>query len=92
MGMTRGRPRFLAAFSRRLDDRIRLDRKDGHVTFEIEDDGGGFDTRTTGYDTGLRGMEDRLDAIGGSLEVRSTPGRGTTIAGRVPVTARRGTP
>lgn len=62
------------------------------MTFEIEDDGGGFDTRTTGYGTGLRGMADRLDAIGGSLEVRSAPGRGTTIAGRVPVTARVGTP
>jgi signal transduction histidine kinase len=72
--------------------RIRLDRKDGHVTFEIEDDGGGFDTRTTGYGTGLRGMADRLDAIGGSLEVRSLPGRGTTIAGRVPFTALMGTP
>jgi signal transduction histidine kinase len=72
--------------------RVRLDRKDGHVTFEIEDDGGGFDTRTTGYGTGLRGMADRLDAIGGSLDVRSTPGHGTTIAGRVPITSPTGTP
>jgi signal transduction histidine kinase len=71
---------------------IRLGREDGHVTFEIEDDGGGFDTSATGYGTGLRGMADRLDAVGGSLEIRSAPGRGTTIAGRVPVTARVGTP
>jgi signal transduction histidine kinase len=71
---------------------IRLGRTDGHVTFEIEDDGAGFDTRTTGYGTGLRGMADRLDAIGGSLEVRSAPGRGTTIAGRVPVLTGVGTP
>jgi signal transduction histidine kinase len=71
---------------------IRLGGEDGHVTFEIEDDGAGFDAGTTGYGTGLRGMADRLDAIGGSLEVRSAPGRGTTIAGRVPVTAWAGTP
>lgn len=72
--------------------RIRLDREDGHVTFEIEDDGAGFDVGATGYGTGLRGMADRLDAIGGSLDVRSAPGRGTTIAGRVPVTTRVETP
>jgi signal transduction histidine kinase len=72
--------------------RIRLGRKDGHVTFEIEDDGAGFDARATGYGTGLRGMADRLDAIGGSLDVRSAPGRGTTIVGWIPVAARVGTP
>ena len=64
---------------------IRLFREDGLVTFEIEDDGAGFDTGTTGYGTGLRGMADRLDAVGGSLDIRSAPGRGTTIVGRVPV-------
>jgi signal transduction histidine kinase len=31
------------------------------------------------------GMADRLDAIGGSLEVRSEPGQGTSVRGRVPV-------
>jgi signal transduction histidine kinase len=30
-------------------------------------------------------MADRLDAIGGTLEVTSTPGRGTTVIGRLPV-------
>jgi signal transduction histidine kinase len=30
-------------------------------------------------------MSDRLDALGGSLTVRSAPGAGTTIVGRVPV-------
>ena len=70
---------------------IRLGREDGLVTFEIEDDGAGFDARTIGYGTGLRGMADRLDAVGGSLDVRSAPGRGTTIVGRVPVRERVGT-
>jgi signal transduction histidine kinase len=45
----------------------------------------GFDIATTSYGTGLQGMADRLDAIGGSLEVRSAPGSGTTIAGSIPV-------
>jgi signal transduction histidine kinase len=30
-------------------------------------------------------MADRLDAIGGTLEVASTPGLGTTVTGRLPV-------
>jgi signal transduction histidine kinase len=30
-------------------------------------------------------MADRIDAIGGSLEIRSAPGEGTTVVGRVPV-------
>jgi len=35
---------------------------------------------------GLRNMTDRLAALGGSLQLRSAPGHGTTIAGRLPVT------
>jgi signal transduction histidine kinase len=31
-------------------------------------------------------MKDRLDALGGTIEITSTPGRGTEITGRVPVT------
>ena len=34
----------------------------------------GFDPAATGYGTGLQGMADRLDAIGGELEVRERPG------------------
>ncbi len=56
-------------------------------SFEVEDDGRGFDTTATSYGTGLQGMADRLDAVGGSLHVTSATGRGTTIAGRVPAPA-----
>jgi signal transduction histidine kinase len=75
----------VAKYAAATHARIRLGRDDGSVTFEIEDDGTGFDAAATGYGTGLRGMADRLDAIGGSLDVRSAPGQGTTITGRVPV-------
>jgi signal transduction histidine kinase len=57
----------------------------GHdLRFEVADDGAGFDPASRGYGTGLQGMTDRLHAHGGSLEVRSSPGAGTTIAGRLP--------
>jgi signal transduction histidine kinase len=55
------------------------------LAFEVTDDGHGFDASTTSYGTGLQGMADRIDAVGGDLEVESTPGSGTTVRGRVPV-------
>jgi signal transduction histidine kinase len=63
---------------------IRLTDSTGMLVFEVIDDGAGFDQGSTGYGTGLQGMADRLDALGGHLDVRSVPGRGTTVAGRVP--------
>jgi signal transduction histidine kinase len=63
---------------------VRLARDHGDLTFEITDDGAGFDTASTGYGTGLQGIADRLDAIGGSLAVRSAFGEGTNVIGRVP--------
>jgi signal transduction histidine kinase len=66
---------------------VRLAATDGHLTFQIADDGRGFDTGAAAYGTGLQGMADRLDAIGGTLEVTSAPGRGTTVTGRLPVRA-----
>jgi signal transduction histidine kinase len=62
---------------------IRLLETDEHLQFEIEDDGRGFRPDETGYGTGLRGMVDRLDALGGSLEITSEPGRGTIVRGRL---------
>jgi signal transduction histidine kinase len=57
----------------------------GHdLRFEVADDGAGFDPASRGYGTGLQGMADRLHAHGGSLVVRSSPGAGTTILGRLP--------
>jgi signal transduction histidine kinase len=58
------------------------------VTFEVVDDGDGFDPTTTGYGTGLQGMADRLEAIGGRLEVTSAPGARTTITGRAVVAGK----
>jgi signal transduction histidine kinase len=64
---------------------VRLATDDGRVTFAVEDDGVGFDPDASGHGTGLQGMADRIAAIGGALQVRSAPGRGTVISGWVPV-------
>jgi signal transduction histidine kinase len=64
---------------------IRLGDEDGRLRFEVNDDGGGFDPSQVGYGTGLQGMADRLDALGGRLQVNAAPGAGTTIVGTLPV-------
>jgi signal transduction histidine kinase len=51
----------------------------------VTDDGVGFDPDQVSRGLGLGGMADRLEAIGGRLDVRSSPGAGTTIAGVVPI-------
>lgn len=58
---------------------------DGHLRFTVTDDGRGFDPATTARGTGMQGMVDRLDAIGGTLRIESTPGARTTVAGTVPI-------
>jgi signal transduction histidine kinase len=71
-------------YARASDVVIRLGHDEDGLTFEVVDDGVGFDPASTGYGTGLQGMADRLDAIGGTLDVKSASGRGTRVAGRVP--------
>jgi signal transduction histidine kinase len=41
-----------------------------------------------GSGIGLRGMEERLWLVGGQIDITSTPGRGTEIRARLPVTGR----
>jgi signal transduction histidine kinase len=66
----------------------RIDVRLGHVganlTFEVRDDGVGFDTAASRSGSGLQGMADRLSALGGSVEIASTPGSGTVVSGYVP--------
>jgi signal transduction histidine kinase len=60
---------------------------DGPLTFRVCDDGAGFDTTHT-HDGSFAGLQDRLGAIGGSIDIRSSPGRGTCVVGTIPDPAR----
>jgi signal transduction histidine kinase len=64
---------------------IRLREADGALRFEVEDDGAGFDPATQKKGSGLQNMEDRLDALGGTLDLRSSPSHGTTLTASVPL-------
>ena len=75
----------VAKYAHATSARITLAQHDGHLTFEVRDDGDGFDADATRGGTGLQGMADRLDAVGGSLTVMSTPGDGAVVGGRVPI-------
>jgi signal transduction histidine kinase len=75
----------IAKYARATRATVRLSHDQERLMFEVADDGRGFDAARTGYGTGLQGIADRLAALGGSLEVVSAPGDGTTVAGRVPI-------
>jgi signal transduction histidine kinase len=64
---------------------VRLGATDGWLTFQVEDDGRGFDPDEA-KGSGIQGMADRLDAIGGSLEITSEPDAGTVVQGRISAT------
>jgi signal transduction histidine kinase len=68
--------------------RIELRASGSTLSFSVTDDGRGFDPATTPPGSGLTNMADRLAALGGSIEVRSAPGRGTTVVGKLPAVSR----
>lgn len=65
--------------------RVRVADGAGRLTFEVTDSGPGFHPVATSRGAGLANMADRLDTLGGSLLITSTPGSCTTVSGRLPV-------
>jgi signal transduction histidine kinase len=62
---------------------VRVARGADALLVEIVDDGSGGADPAAG--TGLRGLADRVDALGGRLEVESPPGAGTRVSARLPL-------
>jgi signal transduction histidine kinase len=62
--------------------RVRLERANGRVLVEVADDGVGGAQPESG--SGLRGLADRISALGGRFEVDSAPGSGTTVRASIP--------
>ena len=64
-----------------------LGSENGHVSLIVEDNGRGFvcDEPPRSGRLGLLGMRERLSLVGGSMEIESTPGRGTTLFMRIPL-------
>lgn len=71
---------------------VTIQRSQGVVRMEIHDDGKSFEAQRVSWAKGtkrlgLLGMRERMEMVGGSLTVQSTPGKGTTICAQIPFSA-----
>jgi signal transduction histidine kinase len=64
---------------------IRLSVSNRSLDFAVEDNGAGFDPAAIEMGSGVTNMTDRIEALGGSLVLASTPGVGTQITGSLPL-------
>jgi signal transduction histidine kinase len=64
---------------------VRLRTEDGAVLAAVIDDGRGFDPASPRAGVGLSTMRERVEALGGEIEVKSQLGEGTKVALRVPL-------
>ena len=68
---------------------VRISSLAGHVCLEIRDDGRGFDKNGSAiakkkHRLGLLGMRERLEMVGGTFQIISSPGHGTTVHVEIP--------
>ena len=78
----------MARYAGATQARVAVTVADGLATAEIVDDGCGG--ASAGGGSGLRGLADRLEAIGGSLELHSPPGGGTVVRACAPLDSSGG--
>jgi len=75
----------VAKYAAASEATITITRSPTLLTFAVTDDGRGFDPTAMASGGGLEGLADRLAAIGGTFDLRTAPGAGTTISGTVPI-------
>jgi signal transduction histidine kinase len=64
--------------------RVSLARGQAGFVLEIDDDGLGFDVELTTWGMGLQNLRERVGSLGGTFDVQSTPGQGTTVRATFP--------
>jgi len=62
---------------------VGLSAEDETLVAEVTDDGRGFDPGSAGAGVGLSAMRERIEGLGGEIEVRSRPGQGTKVRVRI---------
>jgi signal transduction histidine kinase len=65
---------------------VHLSRNGDLLELTVSDDGAGFDDVVGTSTRGLGNMRDRIDAVGGSWELRTSPGNGVEVLVSVPAT------
>jgi signal transduction histidine kinase len=71
---------------------VRLRIEGQEVAAEVADNGRGFDPASAQAGVGLSAMRERVEAVGGKIEVKSRPGAGTGVTVRVPLEGDTPTP
>jgi signal transduction histidine kinase len=69
--------------------RLHIASTDARLRVEITDDGAGGADPATG--SGLRGLADRIEALGGHITITSPPGHGTRLLAELPLPDRPAT-
>lgn len=64
--------------------RVSLRRGEDGFLLEVDDDGRGFDVDLTSWGMGLTNLRERVESLGGTLEIESVPGEGTTVRASFP--------
>jgi signal transduction histidine kinase len=64
--------------------RVSLRRSETGFVLEVDDDGRGFDVDLITWGMGLRNLKERVESLGGSFDVQSVPGEGTTVRATLP--------
>ena len=80
----------VARYAKAHEARVEVRRHTGAVAVEVSDDGIGGAEIERG--TGLRGLQDRLAALDGTLEIESPPGGGTRLRATIPEASPAGEP
>ena len=73
----------VAKYAKATTARVRVSMDDQRLLVEVADDGVGGADPSGG--SGLRGLDDRVQAFGGSLRVTSRPGEGTQVLAELSV-------
>jgi PAS domain S-box-containing protein len=71
---------------------VLLEGRPDRVSLIVEDNGLGFDVEqrlSSGHQFGLAGMRERAGLLGGTVDIESVPGKGTTVVARIPLPASR---
>jgi signal transduction histidine kinase len=64
---------------------VTIARRGRELTFEVTDNGLGFDVGTVALGFGLHNMHDRVASLGGSLTIDAGCGQGTRVTGAIPL-------
>jgi PAS domain S-box-containing protein len=73
----------VAKYAQASSVQVRVTANEGLVVVEVSDDGIGGADASTG--SGLRGLTDRVEALGGTLTIASAAGAGTSLRAEIPV-------